>query len=102
MARGFRERRKREAAQRRLAVLKWLLLIGGLVGLGWIAYAAGSELARHDVRKLEEQIVELEGELSTRTEDASTLQSERDDALARLQALQTRPNLLNSTLNGRT
>jgi hypothetical protein len=90
MARGFRERRKREAAKRRLAVLKWMLLIGGLAGLGWIAYAAGSELARHEVRKLEEQIVVLEGNLSGRVEEAETLLGQRDDALERLTTLQSR------------
>ncbi len=90
MARGFRERRRREAARRRLAVLKWMLLVGGLAGLGWIAYAAGSELARHDVRKLEERIVALEGELSARVGEVTTLQSERNDAQERLTSLQSR------------
>ena len=90
MARGFRERRKREAAKRRLVVLKWLLLIGGLAALGWIAYAAGSELARHDVRKLEEQIVVLEGNLSGKTEAGEKLLGQRDDALEQLTALRSR------------
>ena len=90
MARGFREQRKREAARRRLIVLKWLLLIGGLLGLGWIAYAAGSELARHDVRKLQDQIGVLEEERTALNGEVSALRSERDDALARLGELQRR------------
>jgi len=90
MARGFRERRRRESARRRLAVVKWLLLIGGLLALGWLAYAAGSELARHDVRKLQEEIGVLEADLAKRTDEVATLRSERDDALERLQVLQGR------------
>lgn len=88
MARGFREQRKREAARRRLIVLKWLLLIGGLLGLGWFAYATGSELARYEVRQLQGQIGELEGKLTTLSDDAGAMQSERDNALARLEELQ--------------
>jgi hypothetical protein len=50
MARGFRESRRRDRSKRRLAVLKWVFLILGLLGLGFMAYAAGTELARGQVR----------------------------------------------------
>lgn len=90
MARGFRERRRRDTANRRAAVLKWLLLIGGLLGLGWLAYAAGSELARNDVRKLQEQLGILQGDFTKRTDEVAALRSERDDVLQRLQDLQGR------------
>lgn len=87
MARGFRERRRREQARRRLVVLKWLLMIGGLVGLGWIAYAAGSELARYEVNQLTDRIRSMEADLTAITEQASELQNERDEALERESAL---------------
>lgn len=90
MARGFRVRHKRETARRRFAVLKWLLLVGGLLGLGWIAYAAGSELARHDVRELQERLAVLEDDLAERTEEVAALRRERDEAQAGLQDLQRR------------
>ncbi|MCA8928975.1 MAG: hypothetical protein KDC18_12965 [Alphaproteobacteria bacterium] len=90
MARGFRKQRRREVARRRLGVLKWLVLIGGLAGLGWMAYAAGSELARHDIRRLQEQLVALEDERARQTDAAASLRSERDDALQRLEDLQRR------------
>jgi len=73
-----------------LAVLKWLLLIGGLLGLGWLAYAAGSELARDDVRELQEQIGMLERDLSEQTGEAEALRIERDETQERLQELQRR------------
>jgi len=90
MARGFRERRRRDTARRRATVLKWLLLIGGLLGLGWIAYAAGSELARQDVLKLQERLGVLQDDLTKRTDEVAALRSERDDVLQRLQDLQGR------------
>lgn len=90
MARGFRERRRRDSGRQRFAVLKWLLLIGGLVVLGLIAYAAGSELARDEVRRLQEQIGAVEADLAERTEEASALRAERDEAAAQLRQLQDR------------
>ena len=87
MARGFRETRRRDRSKRRLAVLKWVLLILGLIGLGFLAYAAGSELARSEVRALKEQVQTLEADLSTMTARAAGLQKERDEALEREAAL---------------
>lgn len=88
MARGFRESRRRDQSRRRLAFLKWLLLILALLGLGVIAYAAGSELARGQVRSLMEQVRSLESDLSVITARAESLQVERDEALAKQAALQ--------------
>lgn len=88
MARGFRETRRRDRSRRRLAVLKWLFLLLGLLALGWIAYAAGTELARSEVRSLKEQVSSLESDLSAITSRAESLQVERDEALARQRALE--------------
>lgn len=88
MARGFRESRRRDRSRKRLAVIKWLFLIFGLLALGWIAYAAGTELARNDVRNLKEQVSSLESDLSAITSRAESLQVEHDEALARQKALQ--------------
>jgi hypothetical protein len=88
MARGFRESRRRERSKQRLAVLKWLFLVFGLLGLGFLAYAAGSELARGQVRTLEEKVRNLETDLSQITQHAENLQAERDEALKREKTLQ--------------
>jgi len=88
MARGFRESRRRDQSRRRLAFLKWLFLVLALLGLGVIAYAAGSELARGQVRGLNEQVRSLESDLSVITARAESLQVERDEALAKQAALQ--------------
>src|SRR6056297_2033577 len=87
MARGFRETRRRDRAQRRLAVLKWMFLIFGLLALGWIAYAAGTELARGQVRTLEDKVETLEADLAAITSRAATLQTDYDEALAREETL---------------
>ncbi len=89
MARGFRESRRRDQARRKLAFHKWLLLILALLGLGVIAYAAGSELARGQVRNLNEQVRSLESDLAVITARAESLQVERDEALEKQAALQT-------------
>lgn len=83
MVRGFRERRRREQARRRLIALKWLMMIGGLAGLGWIAHATGSELARYEVNQLTDRIRNMEIDLTAIKEQASELQNERDEALER-------------------
>jgi hypothetical protein len=88
MARGIRESRRREQNRRRVATLKWLLLVFGLLALGWLAYAAGTELARGQIGALEEQVRTLESELSATTARAEILQTERDAAVASQAALQ--------------
>lgn len=90
MARGFRESRRRDRTRRQLAIFKWLFLIFGLLALGWIAYAAGTELARGEVRTLKEQVRSLESDLSSITSRAESLQVERDEALAKQNELQER------------
>ena len=87
MARGFRESRKRDRKRRRLGALKWVFLALGLLALGWLAYAAGSELARGQVRSLEEQVFDLEADLSAITARTEELQTQLDETVAREQAL---------------
>ncbi|MGY9056169.1 MAG: hypothetical protein ACKVGZ_11310 [Alphaproteobacteria bacterium] len=87
MARGFRESRRRDRSKRRLAVLKWVFLILGLLGLGFMAYAAGTELARGQVREMKEKVEVLEADLSSITSRAAALQTERDEAVKREEAL---------------
>ncbi len=88
MARGFRESRRRERTRHRSAAIKWLFVIVGLLALGGLAYAAGTELARGEVRNLKEQVRSLESDLSMITSRAESLQVERDEAVARQEALQ--------------
>lgn len=88
MVRGFRESRRGERTRQRSGAIKWLLLIVCLLALGGLAYAAGTELARGEVRTLKEQMRSLESDLSMITSRAESLQVERNDALARQKALQ--------------
>ena len=52
MAWGFRDTRRAEKRRRRLRVLRFFLVLGGLVALGAAAYQSGAELVRVQVAGL--------------------------------------------------
>ena len=59
MSLGLYESRLYDRRRKRLRVLKWLLVIGGLSAAGVFAYETGSTLAQVEVDQLQEQIGEL-------------------------------------------
>ncbi len=59
MSLGLQDNRRRRRHQRRMALIKWLLVLIFLGGAGAFAYATGAKLARLEVERLEEKVAEL-------------------------------------------
>jgi len=89
MSLGLSSNRRRQRRQRRLAALKWLLLLAALLGAGALAYATGSELARLEVRDLNQEVAALEERLAEAKATQARLRAElatTEDALETWQA----------------
>jgi cell division protein FtsB len=81
MSLGLQDSRRRRRHQRRIALIKWLLVLIFLGGAGAFAYATGSKLARLEVEDLEQQVAELK---ATRAD----LKNEKAQLQAKLQTTQ--------------
>jgi FtsZ-binding cell division protein ZapB len=59
MSLGLQDNRRRRRHQRRMAMIKWLMVLILLGGAGAFAYATGAKLARLEVETLEEKVASL-------------------------------------------
>lgn len=76
MSLGLQEGRRRRQHQRRVALIKWLLILMLLFGAGAFAYATGSKLARVEVERLEENVSDLNAQLDDLRGEKAALQKE--------------------------
>ena len=76
MSLGLQESRNRRRRQRRWAIIKWLLILAGLVAAGVFAYETGSQLARIEVARLEEKVADLESQLEAAKQQQQDLRSQ--------------------------
>ena len=74
MSLGLYESRLYDRRRKRLRVVKWLLVIGGLSAAGVFAYETGSTLAQVKVDQLQEQIGELTKATETLQQRAAELE----------------------------
>lgn len=85
MSLGLQDNRRRRKRQRRLALIKWLLILSGLGAAGAFAYETGSQLAKIEVRRLEEKVESLNAQVAKAEREKADLRSElseTEDALA--------------------
>jgi outer membrane murein-binding lipoprotein Lpp len=75
MSFGFKSRRARERRRRHRKVWGWFFLFLVIVGLGAYSWYAGRELARADLKQLQDQVTEL-------TSKTAALQTQTDQARA--------------------
>ncbi|SDG15717.1 hypothetical protein SAMN05216241_10646 [Limimonas halophila] len=73
---GLTESHRARKRRRRWAVVKWVLILVGLIGAGAFAYATGAKLARIEVRELEEQVAELQRRLDEQAQENARLRRE--------------------------
>lgn len=83
MAWGFRDTRRAEKRRRRLRVLRFFLVLGGLVALGAAAYQSGAELVRVEVAGLREEIRRQAATITGLNGRIAELESARQAALSR-------------------
>src|SRR3546814_5820920 len=75
MSFGMKSRRSRERHRRHRKVWGWFFLFLVIVGLGAYSWYAGRELARADLKQLQNQVTEL-------TSKTAALQTQTDQARA--------------------
>lgn len=90
MAITIRQSRALDRRRRRLRFLKWIVVIGGLGGLGLAAYESGSTLARRDVTRLEQQVADLHGDAELLKKQNARLAGDAGTVRLREQELQRR------------
>ncbi len=90
MSLGLQDSRRRRKRQRRLAVIKWLLILVGLGAAGAFAYETGSQLAKIEVRRLEEKVSALNDQLAKTEREKSDLRAELGDTRQELESWQQR------------
>jgi len=73
---GLTESHRARKRRRRWAVVKWVIVLAGLVGAGAFAYATGARLARIEVRELEERVAELQQRLDEQAQENARLRRE--------------------------
>lgn len=81
MSYGF-SRSSARRKQRRWTILKWLLLLCGVLAAGVISYVEGSALARREVTNLRAEVRRLTGLLSEQSNQNKKLQKETRTARA--------------------
>ena len=74
MALGFREERLSASRRRRRGVVRWILGLAVIVGLGYFAYHTGSSLAEGEVNELRDEIARLEETISTLEQELAAQQ----------------------------
>lgn len=84
MSLGLQDNRRRRRHQRRMAMIKWLLVLIFLGGAGAFAYATGAKLARLEVERLEEKVAALNDTLSRVKAEKKELAQELDATEAEL------------------
>lgn len=90
MSSGFRESRLRHRRQRRLKVLKWLVVVGFFVGLGALSYKSGSELAKQEVVHLQKEVERRDRTIEGFVKDMGKLKAELEAAKLRERDLRVR------------
>lgn len=83
MAWGFRDARRAERRRHRLRILRFFLVLGGLVALGVVAYQSGAELVRVEVAGLREEIRRQAAAIAGLNARIAELDAARAAALAR-------------------
>lgn len=78
MSLGLQDNRRRRKHQRRMAMIKWLLVLIVLFGAGAFAYATGAKLARLDVERLEDKVDQLEARVTKLQDEKAALARELD------------------------
>lgn len=92
MTLGLQENRHRRRRQRRWSVLKWLVILSMLLGAGVFAHETGSQLARLDVIRLEEQVADLDTEVQAAEQEKSNLRAQLAETRHELETWQQRYN----------
>jgi len=80
MTLGLHESRLRQRRRRRLAILKWVFVLGALLFAGYYAYETGSALAQQEVRDLRREIDRLRGSVAELTNAREELAREVEAA----------------------
>lgn len=90
MSLGLQDSRRRRRHQRRMALIKWLLVLLFLGGAGAFAYATGSKLARLEVEDLEAQVSELKAARSQLETEKARLKEKLENTREELAAWKDR------------
>lgn len=90
MGLGLRQTRYYDRRRRRVRVLRWLVGFGAIGALGVVSYQSGSELAKRDVRRLEQEVARLSQQVVGLQGQNSRLAGENAAARLREQDLQRR------------
>ncbi|RDD60383.1 OmpH family outer membrane protein [Ferruginivarius sediminum] len=90
MTLGLQETRSRRRRQRRWTLVKWILILAALGAAGAFAYETGSQLARIEVVRLEEELDALQSDLSKVEKEKRDLRVELQETQDELQTWQQR------------
>lgn len=90
MSLGLSHARRRQRRQRRITMLKWMVVLTVLVAAGAYAYNTGSTLARQEVIRLSEEIDSLKTTIDDMAAQNAQLAAETEKARLREQQWQAR------------